>query len=139
MQRPPGPAAIVAAVGPLSKRIRSPGGRAPAYARPQPSTRRSALAGAHGARTLSGDSGPIAAHPVSGQPSHTARSYTLSITRGPVGASGSDAGSTVTKSLPIGAVYDSTGTTNCASTAPSWLAVNWPHGTLLSPTAAQRR
>ena len=52
------------------------------------------------------------------------RRYTLTITVGPVGASGSADGSTVRKSCAIGAVYDSTGTTNCATTVPSRLAVN---------------
>src|SRR5262249_48371076 len=67
------------------------------------------------------------------------RIQTLTITVGPLGVSDGAAGSTVTKSCAIGAVYDSTGTTNWATMAPSLAAVNWPQGTLLSATFAHRR
>src|SRR5256885_17063303 len=61
------------------------------------------------------------------------------MTVGPLGRGGAGAGSTVTKSLAMGAVYESTGIGNWFTIFPAGFTTKSPHGTSLSPTSAHRR
>jgi len=63
----------------------------------------------------------------------------LSITVGPAGAAVRGVDSSVRKSFAMGAVYDSTGTGNCATIVPPGFTPNSPQKTLRSPTCAHRR
>src|SRR6266567_1038862 len=58
------------------------------------------------------------------------------MTVGPLGRGGAGAGSTVTKSLAMGAVYESTGIGNWFTIFPAGFTPKSPHGTSFSPTSA---
>src|SRR5439155_1077218 len=81
---------------------------------------------------------PVARRTMASSSSATGDDYALSITVGPAGVGPRGADSLVRNSFAIGAVYDSTGTGNCATIVPAALAANSPQKTLRSPTRAQR-